>query len=113
MRTRPAPGAPIAEKIHAIMKAKMEGSFAEAAVAAAALEVISELQAKIAGIKAAVEVDNHLLAGGRATEFERGGKKYNRIEFASFDELEAFFVSHLLGSDYKSKVIGKILIYWR
>jgi len=44
--------------------------------------------------------------------FEKNGKAYQRAEFDSFEELEAFFVAQILGGPYKSKVIGKVLIYW-
>lgn len=40
------------------------------------------------------------------------GVAYKRAEFASFADLEAFFLENLWGkSGIKSKVIGKVLIW--
>lgn len=86
---------------------------AEATVATAALEVISELRDQLQTIRDATLAERHIKAGGKSSEFQIHGKTYKRLEFATLDELEAFFVSSLLGSEYKSKVIGKTLIYWQ
>ena len=40
------------------------------------------------------------------------GEAYKRAEFASFEDLEFFFLQNLWGkSGIKSKVIGKVLIW--
>jgi|OM-RGC.v1.036523120 hypothetical protein len=40
------------------------------------------------------------------------GKVYERYEFQSFEDLEEYFVTEILGrTDIRSKVIGKVLIW--
>lgn len=42
----------------------------------------------------------------------RDGKIYRRLEFETFEALEEFFVSNILGrTDVRSKVIGKVIIF--
>lgn len=54
------------------------------------------------------------MAAVRFSEVRVGGRVFNRYEFDSLEELEEFFLHHVVTAEGKlsSKVIGNVLLIW-